>query len=183
MNSTNYSEKIEDSRISAEIRSETNNLTQEQRKELLEKGMKIIMNENIKTNPNYVDERGSIEMIAENCSVGSISRITSLPNTERANHTHFGGEGHTIVVNEGQIHIYERSNGTNEIPILTVLNKGDIHFTPEKSDHCMFFPTFTVFDCYSVLPRNSASYEKNTVRLGYSLKDIYEEMTRGCGCR
>ena len=129
---------------------------------------------NIKNNKNYTDERGVIEMILENCKVGSISRITSQPNTRRADHYHLN-DGHTIVINEGQILMYERPVNSNSKPELFVLNKGDIHFTGPMVEHLMYFPAFTIFDCYSLLPRNSENYEKETVRFPHDLKKIYEE--------
>lgn len=132
------------------------------------------MNANIKNNNNYKDSRGEIQMILENCQVGSISRITTEAGNERANHWH-KRDGHFIIINEGQIEIYERPINANTKPLKFVLNKGDIHFTGPQVDHTMYMPCYTIFDCYSLLPRNSASYENETVRFSLSLKKIYDE--------
>ena len=129
---------------------------------------------NIKTNRNIKENRGTIDMILESCTVGSISRISTEPNNGRASHYHFSPEGHTIIINEGQIEIYERPAGSNERPVKTVLNKGDIHFTGPLIEHYMWTLCYTVFDCYSVLPRDSESYEKSTVRFNHNLKEIYD---------
>lgn len=132
---------------------------------------------NIKNNNNYKDSRGSIEMILESCKVGSISRITTEPNNGRASHWH-KADGHTIVINEGQIEIYERPVDSQEQPTKTILNKGDIHFTGPQVEHYMWMPCYTVFDCYSLLPRNSENYENETVRFEHNLKAIYENLEK-----
>jgi hypothetical protein len=127
---------------------------------------------NIKVNNSYTDERGSIEMILESCKIGSISRISTEANHGRASHYHLS-DGHWIIVNEGQIEIYERPVDSQEPPVKTTLNKGDIHFTGPMIEHYMWMPCFTVFDCYSILPRDTENYEKSTVRFTHNLREIY----------
>ena len=80
---------------------------------------------NIKTNKSHKDGRGNIEMILESCKIGSISRISTEANHSRASHYH-KNDGHTIIINEGQIEIYERPTDSQKKPIKIVLNKGDI---------------------------------------------------------
>lgn len=128
---------------------------------------------NIKNNTSYKDERGSIEMILESCKIGSISRITTESNHGRASHYHIN-DGHFIIINEGQIEIYERPALSESVPNKIVLNKGDIHFTGPMVEHYMWMPCYTVFDCYSLLPRNSKNYEQETVRFNHDLKAIYD---------
>jgi quercetin dioxygenase-like cupin family protein len=120
---------------------------------------------NIKDNNCYKDARGKIQMVAENFQFSSISIIESEPGSRRAAHTHFNGEGHLILVTEGQVVLYERNTGTKEVPKKIVLNKGDLWLTPEKVDHLMCFSTFSVFHCYSIKPRDSITYEADTIRL------------------
>lgn len=131
---------------------------------------------NLKDLPNHVDSRGSIQAIMEDCRnwVGSISFITSNPNTERASHYHLGDEGHHILITEGEIWIYERPVGSLGCPTKMVLKVGDLHWTGPNIEHTMFFPVKNSFYCFSVLPRNQKSYEENTVRIPRSLKDIYD---------
>ena len=69
--------------------------------------------------------------------------------------------------------MYEREVGSNSKPDLFVLNKGDIHFTGPNVEHLMVMPCYTVFDCYSLLPRNSENYENETVRFNHNLQEIY----------
>lgn len=130
---------------------------------------------NLKDNPNHVDSRGKIQMILESCQIGSISRIESEAGTTRANHTH-PKDSHWILINEGQIEIYEEDCRKNIIK--TVLNKGDIHYTPPKTPHTMYFPCFTSFFCYSLLPRSQDNYEQETIRFDYSLRDLYNSKPR-----
>ena len=132
------------------------------------------MTQNLKNLPSHVDNRGSIQAILEQCNVGSITCITSEPNTERANHWHRDPEGHTILITEGEIWIYERPVFSNEAPTKTVLKVNDLHWTGPDIEHTMFFPVKNSFYCFSVLPRDPESYEKNTVRIPTSLKDIYD---------
>lgn len=120
----------------------------------------------------YNNDKGSIQMILESCQVGSISKIHCLPNTFRARHSHISDQHH-VLVNYGIIHIYERPVGSEEKPTLYVLKTGDIHLTKPGIVHEMWFPEETYFDCYSLLPRNQANYELETVRVDFSLRDIY----------
>ncbi|MFM9826073.1 hypothetical protein [Flavobacterium sp.] len=136
------------------------------------------MTQNLKNLPSHVDNRGLIQAILEQCNVGSITCITSEPNTERANHWHRDPEGHTILITEGEIWIYEVDINSLELKDhqikKTVLKVGDIHWTGPNVAHTMFFPVKNSFYCFSVLPRDPESYEKNTVRIPTSLKSIYD---------
>lgn len=108
-----------------------------------------------------------------NHQVGSISRISTNPNNGRASHYHLH-DGHTILILEGQIEIYERPVGSSEVPNKVILNKGDLHFTGPMVEHYMWMPCYTVFDCYSLLPRDQKMYENETVRFEYDLKEMHE---------
>lgn len=120
---------------------------------------------NIKDSNCYKDSRGKIQMVLETCQVGSISIIESEPGSRRAGHYHQNGEGHWVLVTEGQITMYERPTGTNLPPKKIVVNKGDLWFTGSNIDHLMVFDVFTIFHCYSVKARDSKTYESDTVRL------------------
>lgn len=124
---------------------------------------------NIKSNESYKDDRGEIQMILPSCQVGSISRISTEPNKYRANHYHLT-DGHWIIINEGQVVIYERFRSLDRV-VKRVLNKGDIHFTGPLVDHIMYMPVYTVFDCYSLKSRDSENYENETVRLNGTEED------------
>ena len=122
--------------------------------------------------PNHRDTRGEIQMILENCLIGSISRIRSFPGTWRARHTH-PNDSHYCEVICGEIEYYERKTGSNEKPTKSIYTLGDIFYTPPRVDHEMVFNVFTIFNCYSKLPRDEKNYEKETIRFVESLKEIY----------
>jgi hypothetical protein len=130
--------------------------------------------QNLKNTPKHTDARGTIQMVLESCRVGSISIIDSAPETTRASHYH-KKDGHTILVNEGQIFLYERPAYSEETPKLLILNKGDYHYTGPMVEHEMFFPCHTSFWCFSDLPRDSDSYEGDTVRFSHSLRVIHNK--------
>lgn len=129
---------------------------------------------NLKDLPSHVDQRGAIQAILEKCNVGSITWIESKEKTERASHWHRDPEGHWILITGGEIWIYERPVGSTEIPTKTVLKLDDLHWTGPNIEHTMYFPERNSFLCFSVLPRDSENYEKNTVRIPVSLKAIYD---------
>ena len=122
--------------------------------------------------PKHKDSRGSIQMILDVCSIGSISRIDSLAGTTRAKHWH-RNDGHFIETLVGEVWLFERPVGSSDCPKLIKVKVGDIAFTGPNIEHEMFFPQFTVFNCYSLLPRQSHNYENETVRFDYSLREIY----------
>lgn len=121
----------------------------------------------------HSDSRGKIEMILEKCKVQSISRITSKPGSTRAKHWH-KNDGHWIECLAGEVWLYERSLDSKEKPTLTIVNPGETAFTGPLVEHEMFFPSFNIFNCYSLLPRTSENYENETVRFEYSLQEIYD---------
>ena len=127
---------------------------------------------NINERPCHKDDRGEIRMILESCQIGSISRISSHTGSTRANHYH-PNDYHFIEVLQGIVELYERPVGSKEKPILKMVHPGDIALTNPNIEHTMYFPYFTVFNCYSHLPRNKDNYEKETIRFDYSLRDIY----------
>ena len=131
------------------------------------------MHKNLNDTPKHVDDRGVIQMIFENCSIGSISRISTNPGNWRARHTH-PNDNHYCEVLSGEMECYERKTGTNDKPTKEICKAGDVIFTPSGVDHEMVFNVFTIFNCYSKLPRTAENYEKETIRFPESLKEIYD---------
>jgi tellurite resistance-related uncharacterized protein len=128
----------------------------------------------LKNSPCYIEDRGKIQMILENCDIKSISRIESLPNTFRARHSH--EDVHWIEILEGQLEYYHCEDINNPKPEKFIVNKGQIVWSPPNYFHEMIFNCFTVFNCYSNLPRDQKNYEGNLIRkLDLSLKDIYDK--------
>lgn len=131
------------------------------------------MHNNLKDITSHSDNRGKIQMILENCKIGSISRIETLANNWRARHYH-PNDYHFCEVISGEIEYYHRPTGSNEKPFRETYRVGDIFYTPPKFDHEMIFNVDTVFNCYSRLPRTEKNYEKETIRIRTSLKSIYD---------
>lgn len=131
----------------------------------------IILN-NLVHLPKHEDFRGTIQMIEEDFDFKSVSRITTNQCHIRANHRH--PDLHLILINEGQIEYFEREPGSNLKPERHYLNKGDLFLTRANFEHCMYFPCFTVFDCYSTASRKQSNYDKNLVKLDFCLKKLYD---------
>lgn len=133
---------------------------------------------NIKELPNYIDARGKIQMVIESAQVGSISIIDSEPNSTRANHYHPDDE-HTILITKGQIEYYERerlytNKGLQFGPInRVILNEGDLYHTRRQFEHTMYFPCANQFICFSKLPRTQENYEKETIKIDFDLRQLY----------
>jgi dTDP-4-dehydrorhamnose 3,5-epimerase-like enzyme len=135
--------------------------------------MKIDLN----NTPIYTDKRGSIAMVLESCSIGSISRIQSFPETWRARHWH-PNDFHFCEVIYGEMQYYHvpMTNGTiNGKPELFVVSLGELIYTPPGYFHEMVFEQHTIFNCYSHLPRVQSNYEAETKRLDISLKELYNK--------
>jgi oxalate decarboxylase/phosphoglucose isomerase-like protein (cupin superfamily) len=129
----------------------------------------------LKDSPCYIEDRGKIQMIFDDCKIRSISRIESFPNSFRARHMH--GDVHWIEVLDGQLEYYhvEDIDKLGKIEKF-IVNPGQIVYSPPNYFHEMIFNHFTTFNCYSNSPRDQVNYEKNTVRkLELSLRDIFNK--------
>jgi len=129
----------------------------------------------IPVGPKYKDSRGTILMIAEKTDFKSASLIETKPNETRASHWHRADSHYCYVLN-GEIWYYERPVHSQDRPIRTVINKGQLFFTAPLMEHEMFFPVNCSFLCLSTLSRSNVNYESDTERLTYKLKDIYEKV-------
>lgn len=128
---------------------------------------------NIKDLPCHRDERGEIQMIIESAQVGSVSKITSVSNSFRANHFH-RNDNHTILITKNWMEIYESPISDVPFkPVKTILQEGDLHFTSSMVLHTMFFPVDCEFLCFSKLSRTQDNYESETIRFENNLRDIY----------
>lgn len=133
----------------------------------------------------FADSRGSIEMILPSCKIGSISRIYSRSGTIRARHFH-KDDYHYCYVNYGSIYYYEMPIDISEDfetykkhliyknINFRVVKMGEIVYTAPYVLHEMIFKEDTSFDCYSKHSRDHKSYEEDTFRFNFSLKDLYD---------
>ena len=81
--------------------------------------------------------------------------ISSKKGTVRANHYH-KTDWHYCYVITGRIEYYHRPHGSDQAPDITVVEKGQLFFTPPMVDHAMAFLDDTVF---LTLGRNSRAQE------------------------
>jgi dTDP-4-dehydrorhamnose 3,5-epimerase-like enzyme len=118
----------------------------------------------------FKDARGSIELLFDDPTWGSVSRIYSEPGSRRANHYH-KEDKHVCMVQYGRIIYYERPVGSQEKPKKIVIEAGETFYTQPMVEHTMIFPTTTLFICFSKLSRMQDNYEKDTVRLDFNLDE------------
>lgn len=126
--------------------------------------------------PSYTDERGTIQMMEEDCVSRAWARITSLAGISRALHWH-KNDWHLTTVEIGQMEYYERPVGTNERPKKYLINAGDTFYTAPMVEHEMYFTQPTVFYCTFGMSRKSNDYELDTTRFSHSLRDLYNQMS------
>jgi dTDP-4-dehydrorhamnose 3,5-epimerase-like enzyme len=127
----------------------------------------------LKLGPAYKDERGMIQMVLEDEAISSVSIISSKAGSTRASHWH-KKDSHYCWVQSGKIEYFERPVGSNSTPKFTLIQEGELFYTPPLAEHEMYFPEDTVFHCYSTLSRKNKNYENDTTRLGFSLKDVVD---------
>jgi len=102
----------------------------------------------------FKDERGAIQpLVDENMS--SAVLISSKKGSVRANHWH-ETDWHYCYVIEGKIKYSHRTKGSTEPPKVTIINKGELFFTPPLVEHAMEFEEDTIF---LTLGRNSRLQE------------------------
>lgn len=130
----------------------------------------------VEQGPRYTDNRGFIQMIIEShADSSSISVITSTKGSTRASHWH-KNDFHYCYLTEGKIAYYERPVGSQDKPKLTIIEPGQLFFSPNYTEHEMVFLEDSSFICFSHLSRNNKNYESDTIRLTQKLKDIYEQL-------
>ena len=113
-------------------------------------------------------------MILENQTINSVSIISSEPNSTRAKHWH-KEDSHYCLVTKGEIHYFEQPINDLDKITMQVIKEGELFYTSPNVVHEMYFPVQTTFHCYSTLSRTSSNYEKDTTRVDYSLRDLYNK--------
>lgn len=108
----------------------------------------------VELEPPFVDERGAIQPLVD-MKMESCVLISSKKGTVRANHYH-KTDWHFCYVMSGAIDYYERPHGSDETPVKTRFQQGDMIFTGPMIDHAMVYTEDTVF---LTLGRNSRSQE------------------------
>lgn len=120
----------------------------------------------------FIDDRGMIETICKNVDV---LRIKTNKGFSRASHFH-KHSGHWSMVTHGNIKYYERPALSAQKPSFTIYKSGDLFWTDKLIEHMMVFDDYedNEFLCFSTGDRDQIEYEKDLVRLDFSLKSLYD---------
>jgi len=117
----------------------------------------------IKLEPAHADARGAIQCLV-NLPTKNVSLISSKQGSLRSNHFH-KTDWHYMYVLTGRFEYYYRPAGSNEVPKMIVLSRGDMVFTPPMEDHATVFLEDTDLVVMSKNPRDQAAYESDVVRV------------------
>ena len=117
----------------------------------------------VKLEKPFVDGRGRIQPLVD-ILMKSAVMIESKAGTLRANHYH-KTDWHYCYVVSGRIEYFHRPTGSDQEPVMMLVEEGEMVFTPPMIDHGMIFPVDTVFLTLSRNPRDQESYEKDVVRI------------------
>ena len=112
---------------------------------------------------NFIDDRGSIRNIADG-KLGDVAVITSKLNSIRANHVH-DHDWHLSFMISGSMKYYWKSEMQDGLENSTIVNAGEMVYTPPRSPHKMVFLEDSVFIAISQLSRVQENYEADTKRL------------------
>ena len=125
-----------------------------------------VSNPKIELGHKFEDERGVIESVLsfKDPQLGSVVIIDSEKDTIRANHYH-KEDWHFCYVLYGSIDYYARNVDSEEKPVKTKINKGELFYSPPKIEHAMYFTEKTSFLTLSGGSRTSEDYEKDLVRV------------------
>ena len=123
--------------------------------------MKIIR----KVKPRFTDRRGAIIWLLDDgkTKIKSVLLITSKKGSVRSNHYH-KKDTHWLYVVSGKMEYYEKPVKGRRIK-KTVLDVGDMVYTPSMMIHATKFLKDTVLFTLSTRSRNQEDYEKDTVRI------------------
>tara|TARA_B110000858_G_C17803921_1_gene476833 strand:- start:3314 stop:3736 length:423 start_codon:yes stop_codon:yes gene_type:complete len=110
------------------------------------------------------DSRGEILSIVDD-KISNVSIITCYSNTIRSNHYHIK-DFHYMHVLDGEIDYFFKEVDSKKINYLKI-KKGENIFTPPNEIHATYFPVQTTLIVSSLNPRDSDTYEKDTVRVDF----------------
>ena len=118
----------------------------------------------IKNDLRSEDDRGSIISIVDN-DIKNVSIIKCNADSIRSNHYHLTDYHYMYVLN-GEIDYFYKNIENHEIKYLKVKEK-QIIFTPPLEIHATYFRVPTTLIVSSLNPRDSETYEKDTIRVEF----------------
>lgn len=114
----------------------------------------------------FRDKRGIIQPLVslEEPKIRSAVWIESEKESVRGNHYH-KTDWHYCYVVSGSIEYYYRPANSKKQPKKTLINAGQLFYTPPMVEHAMVFPEDTVFLTLSGGTRLQEDYESDVVRV------------------
>ena len=115
----------------------------------------------------FRDARGELQVLLRD-KIASVTRITSLAGTRRADHWH-REDSHLCYVERGLVKYLERAVGSSAAPVAKLFAEGDMFFTGPNVEHSMEFLEDSVLYCFANRDRTQSDYETDLVRLAKPL--------------
>ena len=120
----------------------------------------------IKTPINFIDHRGQIIDLIEDCNINAITAISFNPGAIRANHFHKKTVQWNYLVS-GVVRIVTKKPG--EIQKEYVLRPGDLVKTEALEEHALQGLENSLLIVFTQGPRGGKEYESDTYRLTHPL--------------
>ena len=116
--------------------------------------------------PEFTDQRGAITKILDDgkTTIKSILLITSEKGAIRANHYH-KKDSHYCYLLSGKIEYTEQPVDKKSEPETTILEAGDMIYSPPMTMHAVRFLEKSVLLTLATEYRDQADYESDTVRV------------------
>ncbi len=118
----------------------------------------------IKNDLRSEDDRGSITSIVDD-NIKNVSIIKCNANSIRSNHYHLT-DYHYMYVLSGEIDYFYKRIENHDVRYLRVKEKQNI-FTPPLEIHATYFRVPTTLIVSSLNPRDTETYEKDTIRVEF----------------
>ena len=113
----------------------------------------------------FIDDRGYIQNLL-NSPVNGAAIIFSKEGTERSNHWH-KEDWHYLYVVSGKMEYFERGLDEQFTGVSTMVNPGEMVFTPPNKVHKTVFLLDTVLVSLSKRNRDHSSHEEDVVRVKF----------------
>ena len=110
-----------------------------------------------------VEDRGIIQMLID-FPIASALVITSKKGTTRGNHYHLEDD-HYSYLESGKIEYFSRPVGSSEAPNVTMIEPGQMFYSPPMVEHTMKFLEDSKFYVFAKRNRDQESYEADVVRI------------------
>ena len=124
----------------------------------------------------HKDNRGSIFSVV-NQPCNNVSIIETNSNSIRSNHYH-KKDWHYMLVLEGELDYFYYSSAQKKVVYIKV-TIDQIIFTPNLEVHATFFPIKTKLLVVSGFPRDTDTYEADTVRVDFINENNVEKAKKG----